>query len=303
MTSAAPGHKPIAVYGAIAANLLVAIVKFIAAAITGSSAMLSEGIHSIVDTGNQLLLLLGIKRSARPADEGHPFGHGKEIYFWGLIVAMLLFSLGGGMSVYEGITHLQHSQELTSPFWSYVVLAAAFVFEGISLYVAVRELIRSEGFSGGLIDAMRRSKDPSIYVVVAEDTAALAGILIAAIGIFLTDHFQNPVFDGAASILIGIMMGFVAIFLAHESKGLLLGESASRHTIKAVKEVTNADPAVKEVVESLTMHFGPNQVLLAMKVRFKPDIPAAKVAEIIDNLKVQINQTVPEIRKIFIEAE
>jgi cation diffusion facilitator family transporter len=302
MPSGSASH-PIAVYGAIAANLVIAIVKFIAAFITGSSAMLSEGIHSVVDTGNQLLLLLGIHQSKRPADDSHPFGHGKDLYFWGLVVAMLLFGIGGGMSVYEGITHLQHPVKLTNPTWSYVVLGVAFLLEGTSFIIAMRELHHDKARKATWWEAMRNSKDPSIYVVVAEDAAALAGVVVAAAGIFLGHWLENPLFDGAASIAIGVILGIVAVFLAYESKGLLLGESADPDIVAGIQSIAAKDEAVEAVKPPLTMHLSPRNILLAMTVQFHQDLSATEVVAAIDRLQCQIQQQFPEVTRIFIEAD
>lgn len=302
MASGSAAH-PVAVYGAIVANLLIAVVKFVAAAITGSSAMLSEGIHSVVDTGNQLLLLLGIHQSKKPADEEHPFGHGKDLYFWGLIVSMLLFGIGGGMSVYEGITHLQHPVELTDPTWSYWVLGAAFVLEAVSFVIAVRELSHGKAKEDNFWQAMRRSKDPSIYVVVAEDAAALAGVVVAAVGIFMGHWLENPLWDGAASIVIGLILGVVAVFLAYESKGLLLGESADKEIVSGIYAIAGGDEAVVAVKPPLTMHFGPWNIFLAMSVQFRTDISSAEVVAAIDRLQVEIRREFPYVKRIFIEAD
>jgi cation diffusion facilitator family transporter len=299
---AGSAEHPISVYGAMAANIIIAIIKFVAAFFTGSSAMLSEGIHSTVDTGNQFLLLFGIHKSRKPADDSHPFGHGKELYFWSLIVAMLLFGIGGGMSVYEGITHLAHPNEMTDPRWSYGVLATAFLVEGTSLMIALRELLHKKK-EIHVWQAMRASKDPSIYVVVAEDSAALVGVCIAAAGIWLAHHFNNPMWDGAASIVIGLIMAIVAVFLARESKGLLLGESADPEILNKVREVTSSDTDVVDVYDVLTSHFGPRNVLLAMKVHFNPELQANDVVAAVDRLKDDIRLKIPVIRRIFIEAD
>lgn len=302
MASGSAAH-PIAVYGAIAANAIIAVIKFIAAYITGSSAMVSEGIHSVVDTGNQLLLLLGIHKSKKPADEMHPFGHGKDLYFWGLVVAMLLFGIGGGMSIYEGISHLRHPSELSDPTWSYVVLALAFVIEAIVLVIAVRELLRQKPKGANWWQAMRASKDPAIYVVVAEDAAALAGVMVAAGGIFLGHWLNNPLWDGAASIVIGVILAVVAVFLAYESKGLLLGESADPVIVRAVKALAEGDAAVRAVQSPLTMHFGPHNVLLTMAVEFKPHLTGAELVAGVDRLQAGIKKKFPQVTRIFIEAD
>lgn len=300
--AAASAHHPIAVYGAIVANALIAVIKFVAAFLTGSSAMLSEGIHSVVDTGNQLLLLLGIHKSKKPADESHPFGHGKDLYFWGLVVAMLLFGIGGGMSMYEGISHLRHPSELSDPTWSYVVLGLAFILEAVVLVIAVRELLRQKPEGANWWQAMRLSKDPAIYIVVAEDAAALAGVTVAAGGIFLGHLLNDPFWDGAASIVIGLILSIVAVFLAYESKGLLLGESADPVIVRAVKAMAEGDEAVQAVQSPLTMHFGPHNVLLTMSVQFKPHLSGAELVAGIDRLETAIKKKFPQVTRIFIEA-
>ncbi|HKV10467.1 MAG TPA: cation diffusion facilitator family transporter, partial [Thermoanaerobaculia bacterium] len=293
--------SPIAIYGAAAANLLIAGTKFVAAGFTGSSAMISEGIHSVVDTGNQLLLLLGLKKARKPADESHPFGHGKELYFWSLIVAVLLFGIGGGMSVYEGITHIQHPNPLTDPTWNYIVLGAALLFEGISWWIALRELlphIRKEG----LWSSLHRSKDPSIVTVFFEDSAALAGLLVALAGVYFGHRFENPALDGIASIVIGAILAAVAVFLVVESKGLLLGESADPQVVQSICTLAEAVPGIEKVKNPLTMHFGPHDVLLNLEVVFRRDTSAAQVSQAVDQLERAIREKHPDICRIFIES-
>jgi cation diffusion facilitator family transporter len=298
------GHstKPVAIYGALVANLGIAATKFTAALLTGSSAMLSEGIHSLVDTGNQGLLLLGLKRSRRPADEDHPFGHGKEIYFWSLIVAILLFGLGGGMSVYEGILHVTEPVEVTSPVWNYGVLAFAFVFEGASFLIALGEL-RRRNPRAGLLRAIHRSKDPSVFVVVYEDSAALAGLVVAFVGVLLSHLLDLPVLDGVASVVIGLILGAVAVLLAWESKELLLGEAVRPEVVESVRALAAADPDVANLRRPLTMHLSPYEVLLNLDVQFREGISAAEVVRAVDRLEQSIRKAHPEMRRIFIEAE
>jgi cation diffusion facilitator family transporter len=298
------GHstKPIAIYGALVANLGIAATKFTAALLTGSSAMLSEGIHSLVDTGNQGLLLLGLERSRRPADEDHPFGHGKEIYFWSLIVAILLFGLGGGMSVYEGILHVTEPVEVTSPVWNYGVLAFAFVFEGASFLIALGEL-RRRNPRAGLLRAIHRSKDPSVFVVVYEDSAALAGLVVAFVGVLLSHLLDLPVLDGVASVVIGLILGAVAVLLAWESKELLLGEAVRPEVVESVRALAAADPDVANLRRPLTMHLSPYEVLLNLDVQFREGISAAEVVRAVDRLEQSIRKAHPEMRRIFIEAE
>jgi len=263
--------------------------------------MLSEAIHSVVDTGNGGLLLFGLKRSKRPADASHPFGHGKELYFWTLIVAILIFALGGGMSVYEGVTHLLHPR-MADPTWNYVVLGFAIVFEGFSFFFAFRAF-RGELQGQGILTAIRRSKDPTNFTVLFEDTAAMLGLVVAFLGIFLGDMLHNPYFDGAASIVIGLILGGVASFLAFESKGLLIGEGVNPETLASIRELVTGDEAVAQVRKSLTMHFGPSDVLLNLEVRFKKHLRANQIADAITRLEATIRQKHPEVTHIFIEAK
>lgn len=291
-----------AVYAAIAGNLAIAVTKFIAASVTGSSAMLSEGIHSLVDTGNGLLLLLGIRRSRKPPDPDHPFGHGKELYFWTLIVAILIFAVGGGMSVFEGIVHLRHPSELNDPTWNYVVLALAAAFEGFTWSVAYRELRKTRG-QRNLWEAFRASKDPTTFTVLVEDSAAMLGLLVAFLGVYFGHQFHNPYLDGAASIVIGIILGVVAIALSHESKGLLVGESADPEVLASIRALAEADPAVERIGPPLTMHLGPHEVLLNLDIQFRKGMSAAEVEAAVDRLEKAIRAKHPEVKRIFIEAE
>ena len=226
----ATGSKKV-IIAALIGNSLIAITKFFAAFMTGSSAMMSEGIHSLVDTGNQILLLHGIKQSTKPADENFPFGHGKEIYFWSFIVAILIFALGGGISIYEGIQNLLHPSEMKNPMINYIVLGLAMIFEGGAWAFALREFSRAKG-KWGYIEAVQRAKDPSIFVVLFEDSAAMLGLLVAFVGIALAQYTGFLYFDGIASIIIGLILIGTAIWLAYETKGLLIGESANLDVVK-----------------------------------------------------------------------
>ncbi len=296
------GKRPIAVYGAMAANFLIAITKFVAGFFTGSSSMLSEGIHSVADTGNQGLLLLGIHRSAKPPDHTHPFGYGQELYFWSLVVAIILFGLGGGMSIYEGIIHMLHPNALENPFWNYVTLGFAVIFEGVSFVIAMRELLRAKG-EESVWQAIRASKDPTIFVVLFEDFAALVGLVLAFLGVLLSHWFISPRLDGVASILIGLVLAAVSMLLAYESKGLLLGESADRETVQQIYEIVNADKDVQQARQPLTMHFGPNEVLLNLDVQFKSKLSSTELAAAIDRLEQKIRKPYPEVKRIFVEAQ
>ena len=300
----ASGHSEstTTVYAAIGANLVIALSKLFVALASGSSAMLSEGIHSFVDTGNQLLLILGMKRSQRPADPMHPFGHGKELYFWSLIVAILLFGLGGGMSVYEGISHLRHPGEIRDPFWNYVVLGISLAAESTSWVVALRSF-QAQKKDDPFWPAFLSSKDPTVFTILAEDSAAIAGLLAAFAGIFLTHRTNNPVFDGAASLLIGGILAAVAVFLAVQSRGLLIGERASERVIRRIRELAESDPAIRNVQSVLTMHFGPDTILLNMDVEFQPHLAGSSLAETVDRLEGKIREEMPEIKRIFIETK
>ena len=296
------GEKPIAVYGAAAANGVIAITKFVAAGFTGSSAMAAEGIHSVVDTGNQLLILFGIKRSKTPADEKHPFGYGKELYFWSLIVAMLLFGIGGGMSFYEGIRHFRHPAELGDPTWNYWVLGIALVVESIAWWLALKELLKARG-ERSLWRALRESKDPAVFIVLGEDSAAMLGLIVAFFGVYLGHRFNNPAFDGIASMVIGVILAGVAVFLAYESKGLIIGEGVDPKVVKGIQEIGRQDEAVEVINRPLTMYLAPKEVLLNLEVDFKNNLSADEVERAVDRLESSIRAKYPEIKRIFIEAE
>lgn len=263
--------------------------------------MLSEGIHSLVDTGNGGLLLLGIRLSQKPPDAAHPFGYGKEIYFWSLIVAVTIFGVGGGISIYEGILHLLHPEPLQDPTWSYVVLGLAFVFEAIVLYIALKQFLALKG-ERGVWQSIRTSKDPMTFVVVFEDTAALLGLTVAFLGIYLAHRLENPYLDGISSIVIGTILCAVAGFLAYESKSLLVGEGADPRTLDSVRALAEADPAVEKIERPLTMHFGPDTVLLTLNVRFRSDVSAAEAEAAVIRLEKAIRDEHQEIEHIFIEA-
>ncbi len=298
----ASGSSKVAIYAAIGGNLAIAIAKFVAAGFTGSAAMLSEGVHSLVDTGNGGLLLLGVKRSERPADSRHPFGHGKELYFWSLIVAVLIFGLGGGISAYEGFLHLLHPAPLHDPTWNYAVLALAVLFEGTVFVIALREF-RTQMEPGETIwRAVQTSKDPGTFTVLFEDAAALLGLSVAFVGIFLSQHFGDARLDGAASIVIGLILATAAGVLAFESKGLLVGEAADPQTIASIRALAREEPGVKNLWNPLTMHFGPNTILLTVDIEFEPALSAADVERTVDRLEKAIRKRHPKIKHIYIEA-
>jgi cation diffusion facilitator family transporter len=294
-------ESKIVVYGAIAGNMAIAVTKFIVAAITGSSAMLSEGIHSTVDTGNDLLLLMGMKRSQRAADPTHPFGYGKVLYFWSLMVAVLIFGAGGGVSIVEGIQHILHAEPMKDPFWNYVVLGAAAVFEGSSFTIALRAFLKEKG-DRPFWRALHRSKDPTNFTVMAEDSAALAGLAIAAIGIYSAHRFNLPWLDGASSIAIGILLAAVASLLIYESGGLLIGEGVNPETAEAIRKMVTGHDAIESASRPLSMYLGPDSVLLTMGVYFKQGTPSDDIAIVVDSLEQAISKRYPLIKRIYIEA-
>lgn len=290
-----------AVVAAIVGNMAIAVTKFIAAAFTGSSAMISEGIHSLVDTGNDGLILLGIHQSKKPPDDEHPFGHGKELYFWTLIVAVMIFGVGGGMSVYEGITHLAHPNRLENPFWNYIVLGLASVFEGISWIFAWRAFNASRG-DETIFSAIHTSKDPTNFTVLLEDSAALLGLLIAFFGVLLGHLLDNPQIDGAASIVIGLLLALVATLLIYETRGLLIGEGVDRQTLDAIRQLAEADEAIARVNRPLTIYFGPHDVLLTLNVQFREGISSTEITAAVIRLEERIRSHYGDINRIFIEA-
>lgn len=290
------------VYGAIAANIAIAITKYAVAGVTGSSAMLSEAVHSTVDTGNGLLLLVGLKLSERPPTEKHPFGHGKELYFWSLIVGVLIFGFGGGISIYEGVVHLRHPGPIRDAFWNYLVLGAAFVFEGASFLVALRQFRRASS-GRPLLDALHGSKDPSTYTVLAEDGAALAGLVIAAGGIWLGHRFDEPMFDGIASVLIGLLLAGVAVLLIYESRGLLVGEGVRPETARQIRAMALRQPGVKGVGPLLSMYIGAQDALLTFDLHFEIGSSGARISETIGALDREIRARWPTIRRIYIEPQ
>ena len=264
--------------------------------------MLSEGIHSLVDTGNGFLLLYGIKASKKAPDEDHPLGHGKELYFWSLIVAVLIFAIGGGMSFYEGLAHLKHPEPIGDPTLSYIVLIAAMIFEGFALVLAVKSFNKIRGRTP-FWQAIKTSKDPATFAVIFEDSAALLGLVVALLGVYLGHTFQEPLFDGAASIVIGVILSGIAILLAYESKALLIGESAEPEIRASVTKLVMADEAVHKMSPPLTMHFGPENVLLALDVEFKDEMTSDEIEESIRRLEQQIRESHGIVKRIFIEAK
>ena len=296
------GSSKKAIYAALIGNALIAVTKFAAATYTGSSAMLSEGIHSLVDTGNQVLLLYGIKRAKRPPDSEFPFGHGKEIYFWSFVVAMLIFALGGVISIYKGWQHIASPAPIANLAVNYVVLGFAAVFESAALWVAFKEFNRSRG-SLGIIKAITRGKDPTLFVVVFEDSAALLGLLIALLGTFLYQLTGNSVFDGLASISIGLVLILTALLLAIESKKLLIGESADPQIVEEMREILSQDERIQSVNEIATLHMGPEFIVATISADFIDALPAEHLEYSVTELTRKIKAIDPRIQRVFIEAE
>jgi cation diffusion facilitator family transporter len=295
------GSKKV-IYAALAGNTAIAVIKFAAAIFTGSSAMLSEAIHSVVDTGNQILLLYGIRKAGKPADEDHPFGYGMELYFWTFVVAILIFAVGSGVSIYEGVHKLLDPHPIESAYINYIVLAVAVVFEGAALFVAAKEFNKTRG-RRGILAEVRASKDPTVFTVLFEDTAALLGLVAAFIGIALAQVLDMPIFDGIASIVIGAILATVAILLAYESKGLLIGEAAEPAVRQGVRKILLDRPELLRLNEVLTMHLGPRDILLNLSLDFRDDLSANDVEAAISALEIEIKAAYPEITRVFIEAQ
>jgi cation diffusion facilitator family transporter len=290
------------VYAALAGNLAIAIAKFIAAGFSGSSAMLSEGVHSLVDTTNELLLLYGLHRSEQKPDPTHPFGYGRELYFWSFIVALLVFAAGAGVSAYEGIQHVLHPEPATNHLVSYIVLGVSIVFEGISWGVALREFRSTKG-KQGYIEAFRRSKDPSIFTVLLEDTAALLGLGIALLGVASAQLLRMPVLDGVASLGIAAVLATAAFLLARETKGLLIGESAHPRVAQAILDVANADRDLRNANGVNTMQMGPNQVVATLSAEFEDDRTTQQIEACITRIEQAVKQQYPELTALFIKPQ
>ncbi|MDP9962622.1 cation diffusion facilitator family transporter [Variovorax paradoxus] len=294
-------ESKLAIYGAIAANVAIAATKFTVAGITGSSAMLSEGIHSAVDTFNGVLLLVGIRLSQRPATPEHPFGHGKELYFWSLIVAVLIFGLGGGVSFYEGIQHIRKPEPMRDPGWNYLVLGLAALFEGASFLVALRQF-RVQSHGAPFWRALGQSKDPTTYTVLAEDSAALAGLAVAALGIYFSHRLGMPALDGAASVVIGLLLAGVAVLLISQARGLLIGEGIRPETARAIRSLAMEQPSVQDVGHVLSMYIGPDEVLAVVDLNFREGTATGEAADAIAAIEQQVRGRFPMIRRLFIEA-
>ena len=291
-----------AIYAALAGNSLIALTKFAGSAYTGSSAMLSEAIHSLVDTGNQGLLLYGLKRSKKPADERHPFGYGMELYFWAFVVAIVIFALGAGVSIYEGVKHILHPRIITNAYINYIILGLAIVFECGSWWVAYREFRTSKG-DMSILEATRRSKDPALFTVLFEDTAALLGLIVALIGISLAQVLDIPELDGIASVVIGLILVATSGLLAYETKGLLVGEAADPVTVEGLRSILTSAPGIDCVNELRTLHFSPQDILVAISADFSPSLDSNAVEGQVAELERDIKNAYPGITRVFIEAQ
>jgi cation diffusion facilitator family transporter len=287
---------------ALAANLGIAVCKFVAAAITGSSAMLTEGVHSVVDSANQLLLIWGRRQSKKPPDRKHPFGYGRELYFWSFVVALLVFAVGAGVSVYEGVVHIRHPEVAVSPLIAYGVLLIAFLLEGGSTVSAFKEFREKKG-PLGWFEAVRASKDPPGFIVLLENGAAMAGILAAAIGLGLSEATGNPVFDGAASIVIGLILGVTAALLAHESKALLIGEAADPELVEGIRAVAARQRGIVGVGLVLTVHSAPDQITVMLSADFDDAITAGEVERIVADIEAEVAERWPAVRRLFVRPE
>ncbi len=298
---ASPASKKV-IFAALAGNLVIAIIKAAASVFTGSSAMASEAVHSVVDTGNQVLLLYGIRAAARPPDDRHPFGYGMELYFWTFVVAILIFALGAGISIYEGVTKVIEPHPVKNPGINYAVLGAAMVFEGIAWTIAAKEFRKVMGPRGWL-EEVRHSKDPTIFTVLFEDTAAMAGLVVAFVGIGAAQFLDLPLLDGVASIVIGVILAGTATLLAYESKGLLIGEAASAEVVQGIGDILGHEEGILSINEVLTMHLGPRDVLCNISIDFGADLNADEVEAAITSLESRIKSAHPEVTRIFIEAQ
>ena len=292
----------IVVYAALAGNLAIALVKFVAAYITNSSAMLSEAVHSVVDTLNEILLLYGMKKSQQPANYRHPFGYGRELYFWAFIVALMVFALGAVVSIYQGIQHVLHPEEMLNPTINYIVLIIAILCEGTSWLVALKAFRKVKG-KQGYFEAFRHSKDPTTFTVLFEDTAALCGLLIALIGIYLAHALNIPELDGVASILIGIVLAISAILLARETKGLLMGETADPKLRNDILLIAQGDEAVQSANGVLTEQMGAHQVLASLSLEFEDNLSSDDIEACVNRIEAKIKQIHPEIVALFIKPQ
>ena len=297
----------LAVLGALFANALITILKFVAAVITGSSGMMAEALHSFADTTNQVFLLLGLRFFKRPASEKHPFGYGKERFLWSFIAAIFIFGVGSTYAIYEGIAKLRHPHAPENLKWAYWVLGISFVLESASIGLAIYQEIKEAHHEGLTFFAyLRESKNPTAKTVIFEDSAALLGIVIAAAGIYLTEHHAGPAggvyWDGAASIFIGLVLAVVAFALARTSRGLLLGETANPKSVRAIVQAIESHPNVVKVVELLTMHLAPKQILINAHINVRDDLVTGDIVKTVEEVEELIKRAEPKVEMIFLET-
>jgi cation diffusion facilitator family transporter len=290
------------IYAAMAGNCLVAATKFVAGAWTGGSAMIAEGVHSLVDTGNQVLLLYGLRRAEQRPSPERPLGHGREIYFWSFIVALLIFSLGAGVAMLEGVLHIFNPRPIEDAYINYIVLGLAFVFEGTTWWIAVRGVDSMKG-ADGYLEAFRRSKDPPSFMVLFEDSAALLGILVAFLGTWASVWLQWPALDGLASIVIGLVLAAVAIILAIETKSLLIGEPALPEVENSIKRLASADPGVRNVNGVITVHLAPDQIMAALSLEFDDSLTTSIIEAKVEELEDRVRAAHPEVVSLFIKPQ
>lgn len=295
-------HHHRVIYIALLGNLIIAVAKFIGAFVTSSAAMLSEAVHSVVDTLNEILLLYGLKKSQQPPDEEHPFGYGRELYFWSFIVALLVFALGAVVSIYQGVHHIFEPEPISSPFINYVILVVAFLCEGFSWLTALKGFRKYKG-NMGYFEAFRKSKDPTTFTVLFEDSAALVGLVIAFLGVFLSHYFHAPTLDGIASILIGCILAIVAFLMARETKGLLMGESADPALPKHILELVQQDHAVLYANGVLTQQMGAHQVIASLSLEFKDNLTSDEIEACVNRLETRVKHLHPEIVGLFIKPQ
>ena len=300
-TAHAHGSRKV-VWAGLVGNLLVAITKFVAAGFTHSSAMLSEAVHSVVDTLNQVVMLYGLRRAAQPADKQHPLGYGRELYFWSFVVAVLIFAIGAGVSVYEGIRHILDPREMEKPWVNYAVLGLAGAIEFGSWLVAMREFRRHKG-DLGYYEAAEQTKDPSTLTLLLEDSAALVGIAIAFVGTAAAQLLEMPTLDGVASVLIGLLLAGVSMFLARESKRLLIGEPARRSLVEAIRRCAQAHPGVSQVNGILTIHMSPRQVVCALSIEFEDALRVPDLERAVEEMEARIRQEHPEVTVLFLKPQ
>ena len=295
-------RKNIVLYGALAANVGIAIAKFVAAGISGSSSMLTEGVHSLVDSGNQLLLLYGQRQARKGPDHAHPFGYGRELYFWAFIVAILIFALGAGVSIYEGFVHIREPEPLRDPTINYVVLGVALLLEGASWTIAVREFDAKRGDTPWWT-AVRRSKDPAGFIVLFEDSAALLGLVVAGIGVSVSHYVGDARIDGVASIMIGAILALVALLLAREAKGLLIGESADPALVERVRRHLETRSAILSVNHVRTVHIAPEAVFVAISADFADGLSMGEGETLIEEIEAELKAAMPQLDSIYIRPE